>query len=265
VTKTQKPENQKSSKMTKCKIRKVKKWQKMVPPLKTPKCQINGTFSHFVFSEPPGWALFRFQGVPRDPVLRPKIDPPYFWWFLTLFHVLRFHILMILMILCLWHFGESGIFQWLTFFDMFKLHNVIRPYSKMDVMSWRIHRRGDWCSVVVSPLMFFWVCCFWVLLILLSGRIHRRGDIYYSRSPLCVFCFVYMSTFYNSDDGEIHRKEEIFVLSFSPLWFLIYEYVCGSCILHVGEIHRVVFLINSRSPLYKTQILILTTFGATTK
>jgi len=29
-----------------------------------------------VNSEPPGPAFFEFQGVPRDPVLRPKNDPP---------------------------------------------------------------------------------------------------------------------------------------------------------------------------------------------
>jgi len=69
------------------KIEKQKKWQnlnhekliknvsKIDPPLKTPKCQINGQNRHFVKSEPPGPAFFEFQGVPRDPVLRPKNDP----------------------------------------------------------------------------------------------------------------------------------------------------------------------------------------------
>ena len=54
-----------------------KKVSKNDPPSKTPKCQINGQNRHFVNSEPPGPALFEFQGVPRDPVLRPKSDPPY--------------------------------------------------------------------------------------------------------------------------------------------------------------------------------------------
>jgi len=43
---------------------------------KTPKCHLNGQNRHFVKSEPPGPAFFEFQGVPRDPVLRPKNDPP---------------------------------------------------------------------------------------------------------------------------------------------------------------------------------------------
>jgi len=42
---------------------------------KTPKCHLNGQNRHFVKSEPPGPAFFEFQGVPRDPVLRPKSTP----------------------------------------------------------------------------------------------------------------------------------------------------------------------------------------------
>jgi len=48
------------------------------------------------------------------------------------------------------------------------------------------------------------------------GENNRRGDIYYSRSPLCVFCFVYMSTFYIQDVGEIHRREEVFITLVLP-------------------------------------------------
>jgi len=53
-----------------------KKVSKIDPPSKTPKCHLNGQNRQFVKSEPPGPALFEFQGVPRDPVLRPKSDPP---------------------------------------------------------------------------------------------------------------------------------------------------------------------------------------------
>jgi len=112
--KWQKPENHQKSekhkntkinkiiKVKKSKSDKIKKWksdknsEKSDPPSKTPKCQINGQKPHFVKSEPPGPAFFEFQGVPRDPVLRPKIDPLFlngkrdhifwfspfsFWWF----------------------------------------------------------------------------------------------------------------------------------------------------------------------------------------
>jgi len=44
---------------------------------KWPKCHLNDQNRHFVKSEPPGPALFEFQGVPRDPVLRPKMTPPF--------------------------------------------------------------------------------------------------------------------------------------------------------------------------------------------
>jgi len=68
-----------------------KKVTKNDPPSKRPKCHLNDQNRQFVFSEPPGWALFRFQGVPRDPVLRPKSDPPYFCTFL-MFHDHIFHL-----------------------------------------------------------------------------------------------------------------------------------------------------------------------------
>jgi len=54
----------------------VKKVSKIDTPPKWPKCHLNGQNRHFVKSEPPGPALFEFQGVPRDPVLRPKNGPP---------------------------------------------------------------------------------------------------------------------------------------------------------------------------------------------
>jgi len=84
--KSEKQKKWKSDKSEKCKTwksDKSEKWkmsknsEKSDPPWKRPKCQINGQKPHFVNSEPPGWALFEFQGVPRDPVLRPKSTPSF--------------------------------------------------------------------------------------------------------------------------------------------------------------------------------------------
>ena len=55
----------------------IKNSEKMGGTRKRPKCQINGQNRHFVKSEPPGPAFFEFQGVPRDPVLRPKMTPSF--------------------------------------------------------------------------------------------------------------------------------------------------------------------------------------------
>jgi len=106
--------NRKSDKIRKCKseksdkIQNQKKWSKKVtkidPPLKRPKCHLNGQNRHFVFSEPPGPAFFRFQGVPRDPVLRPKSDPPYFSPFLTFYDVWNWHFMF-------YHFLHFVVFQ----------------------------------------------------------------------------------------------------------------------------------------------------------
>jgi len=85
VTKTgkrKKWENQKSEKIKIIKNQQnakpenvTKKVSKIDPPSKRPKCHLNGQNRHFVNSEPPGPAFFEFQGVPRDPVLRPKSTP----------------------------------------------------------------------------------------------------------------------------------------------------------------------------------------------
>jgi len=71
VTKSEKSKSEKSDKMKMSKM--IKNSEKSDPPSKWPKCQINDQNRHFAKSEPPGPAFFRFQGVPRDPVLRPKI------------------------------------------------------------------------------------------------------------------------------------------------------------------------------------------------
>jgi len=94
--KWQKHKNQKIKKVKKWqneKVKNAKKHQKLTPPWKWPKCHLNDQNRHFVKSEPPGPAFFRFQGVPRDPVLRPKLDPPFFWHFLIIFQ--HFHVLWI--------------------------------------------------------------------------------------------------------------------------------------------------------------------------
>ena len=63
----QKHKNHKSVKTEKVKI-KSEKSDILKNTSKWLKCQINGTFRHFVFSEPPGPAFFAFWGlwgVPR--------------------------------------------------------------------------------------------------------------------------------------------------------------------------------------------------------
>jgi len=140
-------QNQKRAKIRKCK--KVKKWQnqktekvkkqknqnhksekseKMTQPPKTPKCHLNGTFWHFVKSEPPGPAFFEFQGVPRDPVLRPKLTPPYFWCFL---HILWFVISTFLCFdhFCIFMFCVNWCFLINVHFHvLISVLNAIRPY-----------------------------------------------------------------------------------------------------------------------------------------
>ena len=109
--KHEKHENQENAKSDK--IKKQKKWksdkikklksvknsEKKGGTRKRPKCQINGQKPHFVKSEPPGPAFFEFQGVPRDPVLRPKMTPPFlnvktdaFLWFVhfMIYHFVHF-------------------------------------------------------------------------------------------------------------------------------------------------------------------------------
>jgi len=107
-----------------------------------------------VKSEPPGPAFFRFQGVPRDPVLRPKSDPPYFWWFLTLFHVLRFHILCILVFFHFHHFDNFDVLLKCHIFWHVIIAITIRPYYNAGVF--RFYTGGRMMiSVVVLPSLFF--------------------------------------------------------------------------------------------------------------
>jgi len=58
-----------------------------------------------VKSEPPGPAFFEFQGVPRDPVLRPKNGPPILNGKTQLdFYIFTFFIFCILVILVIFWF-----------------------------------------------------------------------------------------------------------------------------------------------------------------
>jgi len=72
-----------------------------------------------------------------------------------------------------------------------------------------------------SPLLHFAEFSYSVYKCYLSGRIHRRGDLYFnSRSPLSEpeflgFSLVLFS--FHSDVGEIHRSLLLKILSFSPL------------------------------------------------
>jgi len=91
-------QNQKTGKSSKWKIRKVmKKVSKNEVPQKRPKCHLNGQNRHFAKSEPPGPAFFQSLGVPRDPVLRPKMtwggSDGEFWHSFSIFHFFIFCIL----------------------------------------------------------------------------------------------------------------------------------------------------------------------------
>jgi len=136
---------------------------------KRPKCHLNGQNRHFVKSEPPGPALFEFQGVPRDPVLRPKSTPLFlnvkcdhifliyhfvkyaFWWFWC-FHVCD------KLVKC----GEVTFLTQCTAM-------VIRPYCNYTVGRVRVMCGG-------SPLIGLFLVSFVLLFNSMSGRLHRRGD-----------------------------------------------------------------------------------------
>jgi len=129
VTKTRKCKSEKSDKMEIMKS--VKKVSKIDTPPQTPKCHLNGQNWHFVKSEPPGPALFEFQGVPRDPILRPKSTPSFLnvkkWHSFAFYHFV---------ICTFWSFCKlvKLMFQLkVTFFTVMPLR-VIRPYSKVTAI-----------------------------------------------------------------------------------------------------------------------------------
>jgi len=98
-----------------------KKVSKNEVPQKGPECQINGQNRHFAKSEPPGWALFQSLGVPRDPILRPKItwggSDGEFWHTFSDFHFLTF------MILSLFHFFSFDDFITFSVFSILMIFN----------------------------------------------------------------------------------------------------------------------------------------------
>jgi len=124
VSKTRKWKSDKMIKLRKWKSDK-KQW-KIDPLSKWPKCQINGQNRHFVKSEPPGWALFEFQGVPRDPVLRPKST-----WGVADGEFLHFFVICTFYNLSFWCFLS---FKWSDKFHIFEevtfLRWLILHYNK---------------------------------------------------------------------------------------------------------------------------------------
>ena len=101
-------ENAKSEKVTKVKTQKVtKKVSKNEGGQKRPKCHLNGQNRHFAKSEPPGPGVFQSLGVPRDPVLRPKIawggSDGESWSHFSVFH---FFIFIILSLFDILHFHD---------------------------------------------------------------------------------------------------------------------------------------------------------------
>jgi len=152
---------------------------------KTPKCHLNGTFWHFVKSEPPGPAFFRFQGVPRDPILRPKSGVDILNVKKYIFIISIFTILRIFVFLHLWYFVVFHVLVKLMFCDMAWLCNVIRPYCNY-------REESDLC-VVVLPSFCFDIICLWFVYFM-SGRFHRRGVIFYTLvlpSAIAGLCFLF--------------------------------------------------------------------------
>jgi len=72
--KSENGQNAKSEKVVNLKNQNMtKKVSKNEGGQKSPKCHLNDQNRHFAKSEPPGPAFFQSLGVPRDPVLRPKM------------------------------------------------------------------------------------------------------------------------------------------------------------------------------------------------
>jgi len=88
-----------------------------------------------VKSEPPGPAFFRFQGVPRDPVLRPKLDPPFFSLFLTHFSPFFCFMICAFCHFCCFYKCDKLINLVKVAFFNHDPCNVIRPYGKCDAMT----------------------------------------------------------------------------------------------------------------------------------
>jgi len=115
-------ENPKSEKVIKWKNQNMtKKVSKNEVPQKRAKCHLNGQNRHFAKSEPPGPAFFQSLGVPRDPILRPKMtwggqteNFDHIFWVFT-FSFSHFCHFLYFSVLSLFHFFSISWFC--TFFD----------------------------------------------------------------------------------------------------------------------------------------------------
>jgi len=112
-----------------------------------------------VKSGPPAWAYFRFQGVPRDPILRPKSHVGILNVKKCIFTISHFDILIILSLFHFDDFGEIGVFI-IDHFLMrinFDASNVIRPYCNYYIGGSMIIMCGG------SPLFFLsaFIVLFW--------------------------------------------------------------------------------------------------------
>ena len=190
-------------------LKMIKKVSKMHTPPKTPKCQINGQNRHFVKSEPPGPAFFRFQGVPRDPVLRPKSTPSFLnvksdaFFIMCTFCELLFCEFWCFINCANWHFWCE-----VTFFTIRRLR-VIRPYSDYIVggrmLVW-------WFSPHLLMMCFSLVDVYFLTC---------RGE-YTGRSFNTLVLPLWTGVTCRGDSQGSQR----IILSFSPLWtgFLFFVY-----------------------------------------
>jgi len=90
-----------------------------------------------------------------------------------------------------------------------------------------ISRRGDytgerwWYVWWFSPLLdlVFFLLLFSVLVFSCRGDSQGGDVILNSRSPLCWFSvYIYVLCWFAQDVGEIHRRGDSLIFSFSPLW-----------------------------------------------
>ena len=170
---------------------------KIDPPWKRPKCHLNGQNWHFVKSEPPGPALFEFQGVPRDPVLRPKSDPLILNG-KTQLHFHLFYIFSIYHFHVLWHFYE---FIKLQFWSKW-------CFCSFWLKALCVIQEGEWECVVFSPLIVFRLLFYLKMFCSRCRGEIQGGDIFlYSRSPLYVYRFLCWFYVWLVRVGEIHRVE----------------------------------------------------------
>jgi len=154
----------------------------MTPSPKWPKCHLNDQNRHFVNSEPPGPAFFEFQGVPRDPVLRPKSTPSFLY--VKNDHVFMFCAFSISPFCTFYDFCISvkvTFLRGVSFFDHLYC-NVIRPYCNGTLIlgsCWGDSQERRYVICVVVLPSFFWGIVF-LLLFIHVGEITQVGVLNYS-------------------------------------------------------------------------------------